>query len=216
MKNIELLQSIVEEDDKEIREQLMKQFVKENTPVLNRFSLYDYVSKDKILRENLTGVYYDPEGFICATDAHILIAVKENFSPKMEGKIIGKQGKEIVGKYPNIWDVISYYKCDRDSCPFPFDRVKELSKELKTKKKLKEVEKDERYFLEIGAFAYGVDYLDKLSRFLVKENITTISVPVNTSATSSSLMIAKSENGSVAALMAQGTPSEIKEGCLFK
>ena len=48
----------------------------------------------------LTGVYHD-NGYVVGTNAHILLARKEDYNKSLEGKITNKKGEVIDGKYPN-------------------------------------------------------------------------------------------------------------------
>lgn len=64
----------------------------------------NYVSE----RGSLTGIYNDPEGYGVATDAHVMLVDKKMFDEKESGKIIGKDGNEIVAsrRFPN-WRVLT-------------------------------------------------------------------------------------------------------------
>lgn len=63
----------------------------------------EFVETDKEeaeIRPVLTGVYHD-DGYVVGTNAHILLARKEDYDKSLEGKITNKKGEVIDGKYPN-------------------------------------------------------------------------------------------------------------------
>ena len=63
----------------------------------------EFVETDKKEAEMhpvLTGVYHD-NGYVVGTNAHILLARKEDYNKSLEGKITNKKGEVIDGKYPN-------------------------------------------------------------------------------------------------------------------
>ena len=49
----------------------------------------------------MCGLYCDPDGYLVATDAHILVATKCNIPAKHKGKIYLKSGMTEDGKFPN-------------------------------------------------------------------------------------------------------------------
>lgn len=69
-----------------------------------KFSLYDYVSKDKI-RPVMECVRHE-DGYKVATDGHILVTIKEDYDPSFEGRMFNKSGEEVEGSYPNWRRVI--------------------------------------------------------------------------------------------------------------
>ena len=56
--------------------------------------------KEAEIHPVLTGVYHD-NGYVVGTNAHILLARKEDYNKSLEGKITNKKGEVIDGKYPN-------------------------------------------------------------------------------------------------------------------
>lgn len=56
--------------------------------------------KEAEIHPILTGVYHD-NGYVVGTNAHILLARKEDYNKSLEGKITNKKGEVIDGKYPN-------------------------------------------------------------------------------------------------------------------
>jgi hypothetical protein len=69
-----------------------------------RFKLEEFLADDPI-RPVMCGVFHDG-GFKVGCDSHILAAVREDYDTENDGKIIGKDGRSIEGKYPNWRSVI--------------------------------------------------------------------------------------------------------------
>ena len=57
----------------------------------------------------LTGVFHD-KGYVVGTDAHLLLARKEDYDKSLEGKVTNKKGEVINGKYPNWRAVVNSRK----------------------------------------------------------------------------------------------------------
>lgn len=73
----------------------------------SKFKIWDYVSDD-YLRPAMCHVYHD-KGFKVASDGHILIAIKEDYEPSLEGRLMLKNGvlaPENEYRYPRWRDVI--------------------------------------------------------------------------------------------------------------
>ena len=81
---------------------LENQYVEPVKRVSGTFRITDYTaSKDSPYAERLGGVYHDKSGFAVATDARILAASKDDFDPKLNGKVIGKDGTVSESKFPD-------------------------------------------------------------------------------------------------------------------
>jgi hypothetical protein len=69
----------------------------------------EFVETDKKRAEihtMLTGVFHD-KGYVVGTDAHLLLARKEDYDKSLEGKVTNKKGEVINGKYPNWRAVVN-------------------------------------------------------------------------------------------------------------
>lgn len=64
-----------------------------------KFDLYKYAEKDD-RRPAICGIFHN-KGQKVVTNAHILIAKKEDYPEEYEGRILGKDGNFIDGKFPN-------------------------------------------------------------------------------------------------------------------
>ena len=73
-----------------------------------KFDFYKYASKEAN-HPALCGIFHD-KGQKVASDAHILIAKKEDYPEEYEGKILGKDGNFIEGKFPNYESVFPNLK----------------------------------------------------------------------------------------------------------
>ena len=81
---------------------LENQYVEPVKRVSGTFKMTDYTApKDSPYAERLGGVFHDNSGFAVATDAIILAASKDDFDPKLKGKVIGKDGTVSESKFPD-------------------------------------------------------------------------------------------------------------------
>ena len=86
---------------------LENQYVKPAQRVSGTFRITDYTApKDSPYAERLGGVYHDKSGFAVATDGRILVASKDDFDPKLKGKVAGKDGTVSESKYPDWQKVV--------------------------------------------------------------------------------------------------------------
>lgn len=98
------------------------------------FNIYDYTHTDDKLRPVMCGVFHDG-GYKVASDTNVLVAYKDSYEPEKEGKIIGKDGRVIDGKYPKWRTVIP---CMEESERTEIDTAKvyEILKEERAANKL--------------------------------------------------------------------------------
>ena len=73
-----------------------------------KFDFYKYAAK-KDFYQAMCGIFHD-KGQKVASDSHILIAKKEDYPEEYEGKILGKDGNFIEGKFPNYESVFPNLK----------------------------------------------------------------------------------------------------------
>ena len=76
----------------------------EDNSVNGTFSLYDFVMDKKNVYTHyynvLTGVYHS-NGYVFASDSHVIIKMKKEYPSEHEGKIIAKNGDVIDMNFPN-------------------------------------------------------------------------------------------------------------------
>ena len=95
---------------------LENQYVEPVKRVSGTFRITDYTApKDSPYAERLGGVFHDNSGFAVATDARILAASKDDFDPKLKGKVIGKDGTVSESKFPDWQKVIPLAKETKSS-----------------------------------------------------------------------------------------------------
>lgn len=86
---------------------LENQYVEPVKRVSGTFKMTDYIApKDSPYAKRIGGVYHDKSGFAVATDGIILVASKDDFDPKLKGKIIGKDGAAMENKFPDWQEAI--------------------------------------------------------------------------------------------------------------
>ena len=67
---------------------------------MQRFNIYNFCS-DFHMKAALTGVFHDG-GYKVASDAIVLAAIKSDYPEELEHHIVGRNGQDIVAKYP-LW-----------------------------------------------------------------------------------------------------------------
>ena len=92
-----------------------------------KINYYDFVSVDE-RRYFMMGIYHK-DGLKVMTDGRILLAVKENYDPDLEGVILSKEASKINGEFPSWKKVVpdmSNYK------EITFNLTEKRYKEIKT------------------------------------------------------------------------------------
>lgn len=83
-------------------------------PKGEKFDYYKFTPPKKAYyREALKGVYHD-SGWKVASDAHIMVALKEEYPEELEGKIVAEDGSFIDATYP-AWQKIMPKKPSKDA-----------------------------------------------------------------------------------------------------
>lgn len=119
---------------KELIEAIIR--LESETTTKSKFKIWDYVGKDDI-RLALCCVFHD-SGFKVASDSHILIALKEEYAPELEGRLMKKDGVLLTedAKYPKWRDVIPDPELN-GMIPVVLDfvRIREIENDFKSKVK---------------------------------------------------------------------------------
>lgn len=164
-------------NDKQLAEYLKDEFTRiiriESPQSSNpKFDFYKYVAKDKS-RPVMSGILHD-KGQKVASDSHILIAKKEDYPEEYEGKVLGKDGNFIDGKFPNYEKVFpdlkknSYTEHEVDFGAFA-DFV------LQTKATAKLRGSDTSFaFVEIGGCYFRLDLFQLLVSYMKEIGAKTI------------------------------------------
>ena len=175
---IERLNKIIDltENDKDIQklvEEIL--YLDTNTERIKKtkFNFYDFVSKDAY-KECMEGVFHT-NGWMVASNSHILIASKENYDDKFEGKVLRKDGSvidttEISRRYPK-WEGIKPSFKETESYKIDFSKLEEWMKLYKVHEKMMTAKEKKRHieYMKIGnnyynlkmfyTFARGMKYL---------------------------------------------------------
>ena len=145
----------------------------------SKFKIWDYVSDDD-LRQAMCHVYHD-SGFKVASDGHILIAIKEDYDPSLEGRLMLKNGTlapENEYRYPRWRDVIPNTELMiMVPVKLDFEKIKGFEADFKAKMKAE----NRKYAITAVRVAkncwFKLEYLVKLAK--VMEHIGTDTLMVN-------------------------------------
>lgn len=166
--------------------QRFQKIIRTKAKALGKLNLYSFTLADEN-RPAMGGVLHD-KGFAVASNTQILIADKESYDKKKEGKLIDKAGKEIKQKYPKwrelipaesktakmnfgeLRDFLASVKAQREA---DWEREKAENRKVDAKKKYVD---DTKVLLNIGedttiAFKLGLlsSFADTAERFGAKE-----------------------------------------------
>ena len=127
-----------------------------------KFSLWDYVSKDDI-RPSMCCVLHD-SGFRVASDAHILVVLKEDYPEDMEGKLMKKDGtiEDENVKFPK-WRMVIPDPNKMVAVRLDFAGIRQFEADFKAKKKL---DKRMEGYVRVGGCLFKLEYLIKAVRFM--------------------------------------------------
>lgn len=137
---------------------------------------YDFVSTDK-RRHFLMGVYHK-DGLKVMTDSRILLAVKESYSPDLEGVILSKNMEKIDGQFPNwkkvVPDMSNYKEITFNLSEKRYKSIKtlvDLQRKINGIKKHKgELLKDALYKIADNCFI-NFEYLKQIFEVITNYNI---------------------------------------------
>ena len=135
---------------------------------VGKFNIYDWVSDDAF-RPVMNCVFHD-NGYDVASDGHILVCLKSDYEPELEGKIIDKFGESIDGRYPNYMSVKP--KNNKNEVEVDTDKVYDALREHKARKKAAGKRGDvPRCVIRIGNKCYfDLDNFKKFCGFLEMKN----------------------------------------------
>ena len=137
MKHLQKMHAMCSEDMgyfKELIEAIIR--IESEPKTKSKFKIWDYVSDDD-LRPAMCCVLHD-SGFKVASDAHILTALKEEYDPELEGKLMKKDGtfETENTKYPN-WRMVIPDPSRMEMVPVKLDFAKIRGFESDYKARLK-------------------------------------------------------------------------------
>ena len=193
LKHLQKMHSMCSEDMgyfKELIEAIIR--IESETKTKSKFKIWDYVSDD-YLRPAMCHVYHD-KGFKVASDGHILVAVKEQYDPSLEGRLMLKNGTlapENEYCYPKWRNVIPNPQLtDMVPAKIDFDKLKEFEADFKAKMKAA----DRKYATTAVRVTencwFKLEYLVKLAK--VMAHIGTDTLMVNADGKKAALAITDS------------------------
>lgn len=98
----------------------------------SKFNLYDFCAKDP-LRPVMEGIYHK-DGFKVASNAKILVMLKDEYDNELESKIIDRNGNEVEGRYPNYLAIIPKYDANEyTTYHINFDAFESQVKDMRMK-----------------------------------------------------------------------------------
>ena len=119
---------------KELIEAIIR--IESESTTKSKFKIWDYVGSDT-KRLAMCCVFHD-SGFKVASDSHILIALKEEYAPELEGRLMKKDGVLLTedAKYPKWRDVIPNPELN-GMIPIVLDfaKIREIENDFKAKVK---------------------------------------------------------------------------------
>lgn len=186
-------------EDQKIKDKVLQILRIEQSQANGKFDYYKYVSKE-LARPIMTGVFHD-NGFKVASDAHILIAFKDDYDvSELEGKVVGKDGAFIEGKYPQWRSVIPDFTSKKhdyrtETVKIDFDKWAEFMKTYKADKKLNQ----ERIWVKIGEQIYKVDMFNLLT--IAMKRIGTDEITNSLGQYGGKAGLCNGDDGSIALLM---------------
>lgn len=194
MKHLQKMHSMCSKDMgyfKEFIEAIIR--IESEPKTKSKFKIWDYVSDDAI-RPAMCHVYHDG-GFKVASDGHVLVAVKEDYDPQLEGRLMLKNGTlapENKYRYPKWRDVIPNTELMKMvSVKIDFDKLKGFEADFKAKMKAE----NRKYAITAVRVTkncwFNLEYLVKTARAM--EHIGTDTLMVNADGRSAAL--ASSDKG---------------------
>ena len=159
------LQNLYERTDDKYFKETIETIIRleSETKTKGKFNLWDYTLKDDVLRPSMNCVLHD-SGYKVASDAHILVVLKEDYPEDMEGKLMKKDGTietENV-KFPN-WRMVIPDPKKMVAVRLDFAGIRQFEADFKAKKKL---DKRMEGYVRVGGCLFKLVYLIKAVRFM--------------------------------------------------
>ena len=179
LKHLQKMHQLCSEDMgyfKELIEAIIR--IESETKTKSKFKIWDYVSDDD-LRPAMCNVYHD-KGFKVASDGHILVAIKEEYEAKLEGRLMAKNGTlaHHECRFPKWRDVIPNPKLmEMVPVKIDFAKVWEFEADFKAKKKASGIKGMQAYVRVRENCSFKLEYLVKMAKAM--EHIGTDTLMVN-------------------------------------
>ena len=194
MKHLQKMHSMCSEDMgyfKKLIEAIIR--IESEPKAKSKFKIWDYVSDDN-LRPAMCHVYHD-SGFKVASDSHILVAVKEDYDPSLEGRLMLKNetlAPENEYCYPKWRNVIPNTEfMEMVPAKIDFDKLKGFEADFKAKMKAENRKYAKTAVRVTKNCWFNLEYLVEIARAM--EHIGTDTLMVN--ADGRSVALASSDKG---------------------
>lgn len=131
-----------------------------------KFDIYKMAANDEI-RPVMCGVFHD-KGYKVASDATVLVAVKDAYDEALEGHILDRKGQDIIGKYPK-WESVFPSETSEEKKGYTLDTAKvyELLRQEKAEKKAAGKDGDpRRAYVKVGDTFFRADKLAMVCTFM--------------------------------------------------
>lgn len=208
-----------------VRESL-ERIARIETPAASRakFNLWSYVDKNEY-RPAMECIYCD-NGYKIASDSHILVAVKESYSPEDENTMTNKNGIKYYEKsvYQNTPGIepgqLLHFPKWREIIPSKnnleisvnlaaFQEIKNDWKQYKKAYKLNATEEEKTGVVKIGPAYFTIDKFDKMAAFMTAYGTNVLKLAQDQPARRAAM--ARNENGDLCLIM----PSFIDESAKY-
>ena len=138
-----------------------------------KFNIYDFTSDDPT-RPAMCCVHHE-EGYKVASDARLLIAVKDDYPEDLEGKNIDKRGEEEAAKYPQ-WQKV--FPNDQGALDYriDFDKLSDWMKEYNAEKKMMGKRGARKAFVKVGPAFFNLELLARFAKFMKAEGVDILRV----------------------------------------
>lgn len=164
----------IEREQKYLKESidLMKKFLISNS-IESKFNIFDYCNKDKYF-QSWAGYVHFEDGFVTATDTHVLIHFRQDYKENFEGKNVNKKGEFYSERYADYTKVLLNKNTSTLVLEFDFNNPKifEIEKLAKVENKyLKEADcavieikiNDEKVYFSPELFAKFARFANKIN-----------------------------------------------------
>ena len=138
----------------------------ETPSTATKFDIFKIASKDET-RPVMCGVFHD-KGYKVASDATVLVAVKDAYDEALEGHILDRTGKDIIGKYPK-WESVFPSETSEEKKAYTLDTaaVYELLRQEKAEKKAAGRDRvARRGYVKVGDTFFRADKLAMVCAFM--------------------------------------------------
>ena len=171
MKNKELLIKALQAQSKDCTNELIKQFLLSNEKTETKFDLYQFTN-NKGLRAFEWGIMHK-DGYMYATDSHILARVKAEYNQDLEECFVTKKGEIYQNEKLPPFDAVIPNIDDIKPLKIDFKKVLEIEKQYKIDRKADD-DKNKVYVIKINDRYFNIKLFSVIARFSIAYKIEDI------------------------------------------